>query len=280
VSAAGRGSGEDLASEGHGQERTLDVGALGKYGAAIGVQMALLTSTLAALDAGLGALRGAGLLTTTEEPLAFPLTMVLFGALALKSRAFNPLNNKRPDLGQVAQGGETKGFNDRTMPSWTPPGVVFPIMWVLIVAPLRAFAATSVIAAHAELSGAWHLCDPSVWPLLLHLSVGDTWNTCNNVERRLGAAVPGVACVWLSCLLATTSLGAEVPEAGAALRVTLAWISVAALLIADTWRVNNPKDGGGAAAAEPLYPYLDEDGTSRTEFAWGPLAGSTASQGN
>lgn len=269
--------------------------------------MALLTGTLAALDAGLGALRGAGLLpslsslsshlpmlpatpeaaataATAEGSLAFSLTMVLFGALALKSRAFNPLNNKRPDLGQAAQGGETKGFNDRTMPAWTPPGVVFPIMWVLIVAPLRAFAATSVIAAHAELSGAWHLCDPSVWPLLLHLSVGDTWNTCNNVERRLGAAVPGVACVWLSCLLAATSLGAEVPEAGAALRVTLAWISVAALLIADTWRVNNTgnKNGGdgAAAAAEPLYPYLDEDGTSRTEFAWGPLAGSTAGQGN
>ena len=44
----------------------------------------------------------------------------------------------------VAQGEETGGFNDRVMPSWTPPGVTFPIMWVLVVAPLRAFSTSLV----------------------------------------------------------------------------------------------------------------------------------------
>ena len=51
---------------------------------------------------------------------------------------------------------------------------------------LRATAAALVWQAHGE-----SFCDPAILVLMLHLSLGDTWNTINNVERRLGAAVPG-----------------------------------------------------------------------------------------
>ena len=47
-----------------------------------------------------------------------------------------------------------------------------------------------------------HLLDPTLLALVLHLAVGDTWNTVNNVERRMGAAVPGVVCVWGSVVFA------------------------------------------------------------------------------
>ena len=42
--------------------------------------------------------------------------------------------------GGATGGGETGGLagDGRLMPSWTPPGVVFPLMWVGVVAPLRA----------------------------------------------------------------------------------------------------------------------------------------------
>ena len=45
--------------------------------------------------------------------------------------------------------------------------------------------------------------------LVFHLCVGDTWNTINNTERRTGAAVPGVACVWASVLYAAVQVRAH-----------------------------------------------------------------------
>lgn len=227
--------------------RELDTDALVKYGSAVGIQMAGLTAFLGALDQGV-ALSGI-------DSLPFPATFGLFLVLSLKTRVFNPLNNKRPELDKAVAGEATKGFNDRVMPSWTPPGVTFPIMWVLIVAPLRAYSTCLVLAAH----GGGSLLDPSVLALLLHLSIGDTWNTINNAERRLGAAVPGVFCVWLSVLNAARIYGDADPTAGACLAATAVWITVAGALIADTYRVNN------ADGDEPLYPYV---GQASTEFAW------------
>lgn len=149
------------------------------------------------------------------------------------------------------------------MPSWTPPGVTFPIMWILVVAPLRAYSSMLVFeAAGADA----HLCMPTLLCLVLHLCVGDTWNTINNVERRLGAAVPGVACVWASVLFASSQYFAADPLAGKLLGLTALWITVAGTLVADTWRVNN-EDG-----TEPLYPYK---GDSQTRF-WFEAESSTA----
>ena len=226
--------------------RELDTDALVKYGSAIGIQMAGLTAFLGALD------QAAALAGVDQVP--FAARFAVFLVLALKTRAFNPLNNRRPDLEKAVSGEATRGFNDRVMPSWTPPGVTFPIMWVLIVAPLRAYASTLVLAAHG---GAF--LDPAVLALMLHLSIGDTWNTINNAERRLGAAVPGVFCVWLSVINAARVYGEADPTAGLCLAATSVWITVAGLLIFDTYRVNN------ADGDEPLYPYV---GQASTKFAW------------
>ena len=229
------------------EAREVDTGALSKYGIAIGVQMAAIAAFLSAVDAGLSAV---GL---EAQAIPQPAVVLFFIGLALKSRVFSPLNNQRPDLEKAVKGEESKGFNDRTMPSWTPPGVTFPIMWVLIVAPLRAFSTSLVLASPAS-SG--HFCDPTILALMLHLSIGDTWNTINNTERRLGAAVPGVFCVWLSVLNAARAYGEVDATAGNCLALTAVWITVAGLPIADTWRINNP-DGD-----RPLYPFVGEAETA------------------
>mmetsp|Transcript_82944 Transcript_82944/g.179050 ORF Transcript_82944/g.179050 Transcript_82944/m.179050 type:complete len:130 (-) Transcript_82944:169-558(-) len=124
-------------------------------------------------------------------------------------------------------------------------------MWVLIVAPLRA--ASTVLVWQSV----GHLCDASILALMFHLCIGDTWNTVNNVERRLGAAVLGVLCVWASALLAAYTYYQAVPFAGELLVPMCLWITVAGTLIADTWRVNN------TAGDEPLYPYK---GAVNTKF--------------
>jgi len=222
--------------------KELDGDAVSKYAGAVVLQMGAITAFFAVLDSVTALL---------PEPVPQWAVFVLFFGLSVRSRLFSPLDNSRPDLAKATKGEATGGFNDRTMPSWTPPGITFPIMWILIVAPLRA---ASSMLVWEQLG---HLCDASILTLMLHLSIGDTWNTINNVERRLGAAVPGVLCVWASALFAAYTYYQVVPLAGQLLLPTCLWITVAAALIIDTWRVNN------TSGEEPLYPYK---GPATTQF--------------
>ncbi|CAJ1341182.1 unnamed protein product [Effrenium voratum] len=244
--ASARASAQSLAPEPkiimRAGEKELDTDAVGKYVAAISVQVLAIASFFLALDTGSQAFN-----VQVPDWAVFGL----FFGMSIRSRLFSPLDNSRPDINKASRGEATGGFNDRQMPSWTPPGIFFPIMWILIVAPLRAASSMMVWQQVG------HLCDASILVLMLHLAIGDTWNTVNNVERRLGAAVPGVLCVWASALLASYAYWQVVPMAGQLLLPTCLWLTVAAALVADTWRLNN-SDG-----SEPLFPYR---GGSRTRF--------------
>ena len=222
--------------------KELDTDAVGKYALSIAVQLLGITTFFAAIDS---AVKSSGVELPDWGVFA------LFFGMSLRSRIFSPLDNSRPDIQKASQGQATGGFNDRTMPSWTPPGFFFPIMWILIVAPLRA-ASSMMIWQQAG-----HLCDATILVLMLHLCVGDTWNTVNNVERRLGAAVPGVLCVWASALAASYAYYQVEPFAGQLLLPTCLWLTVAAALVTDTWRVNN------TSGTEPLFPYR---GATQTKF--------------
>jgi len=165
---------------------------------------------------------------------------------------------------EVGMNAATDGEEEKRTPSWMPPGVVFPIMWVLVVAPLRSLSASMVYAASTGRLNEAHLNDPVLLWLALHLCIGDTWNTINNVESRLGAAVPGVALVWLSTLFAARQFYDVQPQAGGLLALTALWISAAGALVADTWRLNNE------VSEEPLYPYKRKGAISRTRLTFEP----------
>ena len=151
--------------------------------------------------------------------------------------------------------------SDRVMPSWMPPGVTFPIMWLLVVAPLRAFSSSLIYEASTNRLNEAHLNDPVLLWLIFHLAIGDTWNTVNNVEKRLGAATVGVVLVFLSSVYAAAQYYAVDPLAGGLLGLTSVWIAVAGALVTDTWRLNGGGDGN-----EPLYPYKKEGMKSITRF--------------
>eukprot|EP00316_Scyphosphaera_apsteinii_P008421 CAMPEP_0119307346 /NCGR_PEP_ID=MMETSP1333-20130426/7876_1 /TAXON_ID=418940 /ORGANISM="Scyphosphaera apsteinii, Strain RCC1455" /LENGTH=447 /DNA_ID=CAMNT_0007310877 /DNA_START=95 /DNA_END=1438 /DNA_ORIENTATION=+ len=150
--------------------------------------------------------------------------------------------------------------DERIVPSWTPPGVAFPIMWVGVVAPLRAFASALVYETSTGRLNEAHLNDPVLIWLVLHLCLGDTWNTVNNVERRMGAAVVGVAIVWISTIFAAKQYYDVAPLAGVLLGLTALWIAVAGALVADIWRLNS------VVEAEPLYPYKAKGMRSQTRL--------------
>lgn len=145
-------------------------------------------------------------------------------------------------------------FGERVRPSWTPPGIFFPIMWVLIIAPLRAYSTSLIFGLNGGI-----LCDPTILTLMFHLTIGDVWNTINNNESRLGASVTGVICVWASVLFAASQYYAVSPIAGKLLGATGIWISIASVLISETRRLNKREDG----SLTPLYPVVGE---AKTKF--------------
>jgi translocator protein len=98
--------------------------------------------------------------------------------------------------------------------------------------------------------------------LMLHLSIGDVWNTINNVERRFGVAVTGVFCVWLSKAHAAYQYSLVNSLAGKLLGATLIWLTIATALVTATWRLNPDPETG---KLEPLYPVT---GKALTKFAW------------
>jgi len=181
----------------------------------------------------------------------------IFYACSLKSRVFNPLNNQRPQL--KGDNKPAKGFRDRVMPSWTPPGVVFPIMWLLIIGPIRAYSSTLIVEANNGI-----FCTPATLAFIFHLTVGDIWNTINNTEKRYGAAVVGVLGVVASVFVAANQYYQVDPVAGKFLGGTALWLVTAATLIADTWRLNPDENGN----KDPLYPTKIAGSESITQFAW------------
>ena len=237
-------------SDDAGSDGQLDVGALGKYALAAGIQMGIFSGVFKLADIGLAS---AGM---TPSSLPFAAIAFVFYACALKSRAFNPLNNARPDRSKAVEGKGSAGFKDRVMPSWTPPGFIFPIMWLLIIGPIRAYSSAMVVTATGT------FFNPAIMAFIFHLTCGDIWNTINNTEKRYGMSVVGILLgVVPSAYFAASQYYAVEPLAGKLLGGTLLWLCTASALITDTWRLN-PNENG---KREPLYPVKGE---AKTEFAW------------
>ncbi len=249
----------------------LDAGAILRYGVALIVQMSLVMTVLKGMDIVTQALKW-----THKVPLA--VNFILFYFLALKSRVFNPLSNARPrrDTKEVEEDGSTStstssemdpsSLPPRNMPTWTPPGIIFPIVWILIIGPLRAISSSLVYKANGGI-----YADPrSILWLMLHLSIGDVWNTINNVERRYGTSVVGVFCVWMSAAYAANQYFQVSPLAGRLLSIPLVWLTVASSLIFRTWQLN-PKPGTGKPESWVPTTTVGADGTKAktiTKLVW------------
>jgi len=263
------GSGEVGGGKGEIEKRVLDTEAIVKYVAAITIQMVLFKGFFTGIDV---------LLSTfdiQQTQIPFAVNFIFFFVFSLKSRIFNPLSNERPQR-------DTKEIKDKTnnnteeegvssssslparkMPEWTPPGITFPIVWILLIAPLRAASSALLVS-----SGNIDYASTTILTLMFHLSIGDTWNTINNVERRYGTSCVGVLCVWLSAAFAAYSYGqVEDPAlAGKLLSLPLIWLTIASSLIIRTWQLNPNPDTGQKELLLPTKPASQEG--SITKLVW------------
>ena len=155
------------------------------------------------------------------------IVSVFFFGMSVRSRVFSPLDNSRPSALI-----EDPVFKERLRPSWQPPPIAFPVIWTTI-ALLRTVSSTLVWKSKGTL-----LSRPLAF-MMLHLSIGDTWNTINNVEKRLGTAALYVQGVWISVLLAVFEYYKAVPLAGVILSPSALWLTVANFLVFTIWRLNS-----------------------------------------
>lgn len=208
-------------------DNDLDVASLAKYAGALSSQVALMTGALWSLQ------------QLTSGPLAEyeflcnGAVAAFFFTISLKSRIFSTLDARRPTLS------DNDPMMQRKRPSWQPPRIVFPIVWSCM-ALLRTASAYMV----------WESQDHTLLqlPLVLfvtHLAIGDVWNHINNVEQRLGVAVPGVFSCLASAIVLDASYFQVNTTAGYVLFPLCVWLTVASALIYSTWELNGK---------QPLYP--------------------------
>ncbi len=162
--------------------------------------------------------------------LATAIASLFLIVLTIRSRLFSPLDNTR----------SSGTYEEVIRPSWAPPPLAFPIIWMTI-GVLRVLSSLFIWQEMGE--------NFLAFPLILyviHLALGDTWNTIFTVERRFGAAVPVVIFgPWLSAIIVTVIYGQTLPLAGFLLLPSVIWIGVACVLVYSIWQLNG---------REPFYP--------------------------
>lgn len=229
----------------------VDKAALGKYSVGVATQLSLLFGFFTALD------RILAHFSSVEVP--FVANVIFLYAFNVRSSLFSILpNTNRDGEGRKLTEEGNPEYNKRNIPSWTPPGIAFVFGWPLLTFGLRAVTGAMVVQA----SGGRY-ASPAIMSLMLHLSLGNLWNTVSNVERRLGVSVVLLYSLWLSKAFAALQFYKVKPLAGKLLALTLTWITAAVALETRTWQLNpDPYTG----KLEPLVPMQHPKWT--TKFRW------------
>ena len=204
----------------------LDVRVLIKYTLGTIVQISLMIATLWLLNLGFEQLYSQNIALW----LINSLTCVIFAIFSIRSRLFSPLDNTR----------SRSLYDNIERPSWAPPPLAFPIVWMTI-AVLRVISSYLIWSANNH--------NFLTLPLILfviHLALGDTWNTVFTVEGRLGFAVPVVIIgPLMSAFVVTFIYWQSLPLAGEILFPSCIWLTIASVLVYGIWKLNGK---------EPMYP--------------------------
>ncbi|MEL6384154.1 MAG: tryptophan-rich sensory protein [Cyanobacteria bacterium J06626_18] len=202
-----------------------------KYLGATLAQVTALTGLLWGMDFALDSLNSETLPQGTMTAIACGF----FAFVTLRSRLFSILDNTR----------NSGRYTSIQRPGWAPPPLAFPIVWMSI-AVLRVVSSYLVWSA----MGQTFLCVPLIL-FVVHLSLGDTWNTIFTVEGRLGAAVLMVILgPFLSVAVVTISYYQTLPLAGWIIFPSWVWLTIATMLCISLWQLNGK---------EPLYPVIAKE---------------------
>lgn len=161
-----------------------------------------------------------------RDTISTAIVTIFMLFLSVRSRVFSPLNNQRPKILE-----NDPVFKNRRRPNWQPAPKFFPIIWSTI-AILRTISSVLIFKETENMLSLPILC------ICAHLSIGDTWNTINNVEQRLGTSFLGVWFVWGSVIATIYQYFQVLPLAGYILLPSGIWLSIAVALVYSIWRLN------------------------------------------
>jgi len=228
---------------------TIDWTALVKYPVGLAGQLFLLFGFFTGIDKILAHY-------SLLSRVPFAVNVVFLYLFNLKSSLFSTLPVSKSEGRKLKQ--ENWEYNKRKVASWTPPGIAFVFGWPLLTFGLRAVTGAMIVKASGGRYGT-----RAIMSLMLHLSIGDLWNTVNNVEDRLGASVVLIYVLWLTKAFAALQFYKVEPLAGKLLAVTLTWLTAAVALLTRTWQINPDPETG---EREPLVPMQHPKWS--TKFRW------------
>jgi benzodiazapine receptor len=125
--------------------------------------------------------------------------------------------------------GDANWYAKLQKPSWSPPGWIFPIMWLLISKPTQFVAVWNLVkstgtdAVTPELNLAFLV-------YCTHLALGDAWNKVFFGLQQTGSGVVIISTFWTVLLTSAYLFYQLDPSAGLFLVPTCLWVSVASAL--------------------------------------------------
>ncbi|MGK7939260.1 MAG: TspO/MBR family protein [Crocosphaera sp.] len=194
------------------------------------MQIAAMVLALSAMQWGVKQL----MVDNVPSWLPTAIATLFFIVVTLRSRLFSPLDNTR-----------SRGrYQQVTRPNWSPPPFAFAIIWMTI-GVLRIISSVLVWQAVGE-----NFLSLPLIAFVIHLALGDTWNTIFTVEGRLGLAVPVVILgPMLSAIVVTVLYWQTFVLAGLLLAPSVVWLAIACVLVYSIWQLNG---------SEPWYPLKRE----------------------
>eukprot|EP01041_Mallomonas_annulata_P002808 gene2808-5526_t len=227
------------------QPKTIDLKVVANYLGATSLQYSLILGMLHILEIVLSKTVFQKNIQITGINVKSTIISLFLFFMSVKSGTFSPFETSRP------RPGSHEMVKNKIYPSWQPPLKYAPFIWIA-VAFLRTIASVLVVNKTGTL-----LCAP-IFTYMAHLCIGDTWNTINNVEKRMGTAVPGVVLVVLSVFVSTYMYWKTLPLAGYVLAPSALWLTLLASLVVGTWVIN--KEAFGYPS---LFPSKEEGPASR-----------------
>jgi len=122
-----------------------------------------------------------------------------------------------------------KWYENLDKPVWTPPGLVFPIVWLSLYVAM-SYAAMRV----AQVDGSQQAL--AFWAM--QIAFNTLWSPVFFGLRRMRAAMVILSCLWVAVALTLVSFYLLDPLAGYLIAPYLLWVTIAGALNFSVWQRN------------------------------------------
>ena len=122
-----------------------------------------------------------------------------------------------------------KWYRDLDKPSWTPPGWVFPVVWMtLYVVMSLAAMRVGMVEGSSQALAFW----------AAQIAFNTLWSPVFFGLKRMRAAFVILCCLWGSVAATLAAFWVLDPVAGAMMVPYLVWVTIAGALNLSVWRRN------------------------------------------